>query len=55
MSSTKKGNTLHFGMKAHISVDVQSDLIHTQGVTTAKTHDAKIIDKLIREDDLAVF
>ena len=43
MSSTKKGNTWHFGMKAHISVDVHSGLIHTVGVTTAKTHDSKVI------------
>jgi IS5 family transposase len=55
MSSTKKGNTWHFGMKAHISVDAKSGLIHTVGVTTAKTHDAKVIDQLIREDDQAIF
>ncbi len=55
MSSTKKGNTWHFGMKAHISVDAKSGLIHTVGVTTAKTHDAKVTDKLIREDDKAIF
>ncbi len=55
MSSTKKGNTWHFGMKAHISVDAKSGLIHTVGVTTAKTHDAKVTDKLIREDDEAIF
>ncbi len=55
MSSTKKGNTWHFGMKAHISVDAKSGLIHTVGVTTAKTHDAKVIDNLIREDDKAIF
>ena len=55
MSSTKKGNTWHFGMKAHISVDVHSGLIHTVGVTTAKTHDAKVTSHLIREDDRAIF
>lgn len=55
MSSTKKGNTWHFGMKAHISVDAQSGLVHTVGVTTAKTHDAKVVDRLIREHDQAVF
>jgi transposase, IS5 family len=32
MSSTKKGNTWDFGMKAHISVDSQSGLIHTVGI-----------------------
>ncbi|NOR71739.1 MAG: IS5 family transposase [Methylomarinum sp.] len=55
MSSTKKGNTWHFGMKAHISVDAHSGLIHTVGVTTAKTHDAKVTSLLIREDDRAIF
>ncbi len=55
MSSTKKGNSWHFGMKAHISVDAKSGLIHTVGVTTAKTHDAKVTDKLIREEDEAIF
>lgn len=55
MSSTKKGNTWHFGMKAHISVDAKSGLIHTVGVTTAKTHDAKVTDKLIRESYKAIF
>ncbi len=55
MSSTKKGNTWHFGMKAHIGVDANSGLIHTVGVTTAKTHDAKVTDKLIRKNDKAIF
>lgn len=51
MSSTKKGTTWIFGMKAHISVDVHSGLIHTVGVTTAKTHDAKVIEHLIHKGD----
>ncbi|MEQ1558377.1 MAG: IS5 family transposase [Methyloglobulus sp.] len=55
MSSTKKGNTWHFGMKAHISVDAHSGLVHTDGVTTASEHDNSVIGKLVREDDRAVF
>lgn len=55
MSSTKKGNTWHFGMKAHISVDANSGLVHTVGVTTASDHDNSVIGKLVREDDRAVF
>jgi IS5 family transposase len=55
MSSTKKGNTWHFGMKAHISVDVHSGLVHTVGVTPASDHDNSVIGELIREDDRAVF
>lgn len=42
-------------MKDHISVDAKSGLIHTVGITTAKTHDAKVIDKLIREKDKVIF
>jgi len=55
MSSTKKGNMWHFGMKAHISVDANSGLVHTVGVTTASNHDNSVIGELIREDDRAVF
>ncbi|NOU20485.1 MAG: IS5 family transposase [Methyloglobulus sp.] len=55
MSSTKKGNTWHFGMKAHISVDANSGLVHTVGVTTASDHDNSVIGGFIREDDRAVF
>lgn len=55
MSSTKKGNTWHFGMKAHISVDANSGLVHTVGITTASDHDSSVIGELVREDDRAVF
>jgi transposase, IS5 family len=55
MSQSRKGNQWHFGMKAHIGVDVRSGLVHTAGVTTGSVHDAKVMDNLIREDDRAVF
>jgi IS5 family transposase len=55
MSSTKKGSSWYFGMKAHISVDANSGLVHTVGVTTARDHDNSVIGDLIREDDRAVF
>jgi transposase, IS5 family len=55
MSSTKKGNTWYFGMKAHISVDANSGLVHTVGITTASDHDNSVISELIREDDRSVF
>src|SRR6478672_6203650 len=42
-------------MKAHIGVDAGSGLAHTAGVTTGKVHDAKVMDRLIREDDEAVY
>ena len=55
MSSSKKGNQWYFGMKAHVGVDAESGLVHTAGVTTGKVHDAKVMDRLIREDDRAVY
>jgi IS5 family transposase len=42
-------------MKAHISVDARSGLVHTVGGTTASNHDNSVIGELIREDDRAVF
>ena len=55
MSSSKKGNQWYFGMKAHVGVDAESGLVHTAGVTTGKVHDAKVMHRLIREDDRAVY
>ena len=55
MTQSKKGNQWYFGMKAHIGVDAKSGLVHTAGVTTGKVHDAKVMDRLIREDDTAVY
>jgi len=55
MSQTKKGNQWYFGMKAHIGVDANSGLVHTVKTTTAKVHDARMTDDLIREGDRAVF
>lgn len=37
--STKKGNTWHFGYKAHIGVDKDTGLVHTLKVTAASVHD----------------
>ena len=42
-------------MKAHVGVDAESGLVHTAGVTTGKVHDAKVMHRLIREDDRAVY
>ena len=40
MHQTKKGNRWHFGMKAHISVDADSGLVHT--VTTTAANEADV-------------
>jgi IS5 family transposase len=55
MTQSKKGNQWYFGMKAHVGVDAESGLVHTAGVTTGKVHDAKVMHRLIREDDMAVY
>src|SRR3954463_7250159 len=55
MRSSKKGNQWYFGMKAHIGVDAKSGLVHTVGVTSGSVHDATVMDRLIRDDDTAVY
>ena len=40
--SVKKGNTWHFGYKAHIGVDSKTGLVHTVKTTAANVHDACI-------------
>jgi len=55
MRSSKKGNQWYFGMKAHVGVDAKSGLVHTAGVTTGSVHDARVMARLIREDDRAVY
>jgi IS5 family transposase len=51
MSSSKKANQRYFGMKAHVGVDAESGRVHMAGVTTGKVYNAKVMDRLIREDD----
>lgn len=55
MSSTKKGNTWHFGMKAHIGVDERSGLVHSIRGTTAKVHDSEVFEELIHGDEFMVY
>lgn len=55
MSQTKKGNTWHFGMKIHTGTDVDSGLVHTVKVTTARVHDKKAMPDLLHGEERAVF
>ncbi len=55
MSSTKKGNTWQFGMKAHTGVDTKRGLVHTLVTTTARVHDCKQFDSLQHGKEQAVF
>ena len=44
----KKGNTWHFGYKAHIGVDKDSGLVHTVEATPANVHDVAEVPKLLK-------
>jgi len=55
MTSTKKGNAWYFGMKAHAGVDLDSGVVHTLEVTTAKVHDSRKFDDLLHGEERAVF
>ncbi len=46
MSSSKKANQWHFGMKAHIGVDTAQGLVHTMEATTDKVSDDSLSDAL---------
>ena len=54
MHQTKKGNQWHFGMKAHIGVDVASGLVHTVVGTAANEADVTQTAKLLhgQEEDM---
>lgn len=54
MSSTKKGNNYHFGMKAHLGVDADSGLVHTVEITTAKVADGAMTDALLHGEERVV-
>jgi len=47
MHQTKKGNQWHIGMKAHISVDAHSDLVHTVTTTAANESDVDQVADLL--------
>lgn len=39
MHSSKKGEQMHFGMKAHIGADAESGLVHTVRANSDNVHD----------------
>ncbi|WP_158932162.1 IS5 family transposase [Acidisphaera sp. S103] len=51
MTSSRKGNQWHFGMKAHIGVDTAHGLVHTLEVTTGKVSDYSMADTLLHGDE----
>ena len=55
MHQTKKGNQWHFGMKAHIGVDVASGLVHTVTTTAANEADVAQVAELLHGREEAVW
>jgi len=55
MSSTKKGNQWHFGMKAHVGADSRSGLVHTVVCTTASAHDSSQAEALQHGSEREVY
>ena len=51
---TKKGNTWHFGYKAHIGVDKSSGLVHHVETTAANVHDVTLVPKLLHGEEDSV-
>ena len=51
----KKGNTWHFGYKAHIGVDKDSGIVHTVKVTPANTSDVSVIPELLTGEETVVY
>jgi transposase, IS5 family len=55
MHQTKKGNQWHFGMKAHIGVDVASGVVHTLTGTAANEADITQMAAVLHGQEEAVF
>jgi IS5 family transposase len=55
MHQTKKGNQWHFGMKAHIGVDVASGVVHTLTGTAANQADINQTAALLHGQEEVVF
>lgn len=55
MHQTKKGNQWHFGVKAHIGVDMESGLVHSVQGTAANAHDITQAHAVLHGDEQVVF
>lgn len=53
--SAKKGNTWHFGYKAHIGVDEETGLVHTVKATPANVHDVTVTSELLHGEEERVY
>ena len=55
MHQTKKGNAWHFGMKAHVGVDLDSGLVHTVVGTAAHVADIAQTHALLHGEEKVAF
>ena len=56
MSSTRKSNQWYFGAKGHVGVQsAGKSLIHSAEMTTAKTHDSRVMDGLLHGEESSIF
>lgn len=51
----KKGNTWHFGYKAHVGVDKDTGLVHHVEVTSANIHDVTMAAQLLTGEETTVY
>ncbi len=49
--SAKKGNTWHFGYKAHVGVDEENGLVHTVKATAANEHDVTVMSEMLHGEE----
>lgn len=54
MSSTRKGNQWHFGMKASVGVDAISGLLYSVSTSNASVHDSQEMGKLLHGEEKVV-
>lgn len=53
--SAKKGNTWHFGYKAHVGVDHETGIVHSLEVTSANKHDVCMVAELLTGEEQLVY
>ena len=53
--SGKKGNTWHFGYKAHIGIDKKTGLVHHLETTAANEHDVTVVPELLTGKENTVY
>lgn len=55
MSSVKKGKKWYFAMKAHIGVDAESCLTHSQDTTAVKVHESRVWDDMLHCEKMLIW